>query len=84
MISMGYLGHKMGRKGGAECYMRLKQLCFICWVNETVSCPSLLPGQSWRHKDLRPLFGSQGLASEIINGKRTMSKAQAKKLGEFF
>jgi HTH-type transcriptional regulator / antitoxin HigA len=30
------------------------------------------------------LRGSSGVISEIVNGKRTISKAQAKKLGEIF
>ncbi len=31
-----------------------------------------------------PVFGSSGVASEVINGKRAISKAPAKKLAEFF
>lgn len=30
------------------------------------------------------IFGSSGRASEVVNGKRGISKAQAKALGEFF
>jgi HTH-type transcriptional regulator / antitoxin HigA len=37
-----------------------------------------------KQKDLVPLFGSQGIASEVLNGKRSISKAQAKALGDFF
>jgi HTH-type transcriptional regulator / antitoxin HigA len=37
-----------------------------------------------KQKDLLPVFGSQGIASEVLNGKRSISKAQAKALGEFF
>jgi HTH-type transcriptional regulator / antitoxin HigA len=36
-----------------------------------------------KQKDLLPVFGSQGIASEVLNGKRSISKAQAKALGEF-
>ncbi len=39
---------------------------------------------SLRQRDLVPLFGSSGIASEVINGKRTISKRQAKALAEFF
>ncbi len=35
-------------------------------------------------KDVWPLFSSKGTASEVINGKREISKAVAKKLGEYF
>jgi HTH-type transcriptional regulator/antitoxin HigA len=34
--------------------------------------------------DLAPIFGSSGRVSEVVNGKRGISKAQAKALGEFF
>ena len=37
-----------------------------------------------RQKDLLDVFGSGGIASEVINGKRAISKAQAKKLTERF
>jgi HTH-type transcriptional regulator / antitoxin HigA len=37
-----------------------------------------------KQKDLLPVFGSQGIASEVLSGKRSISKAQAKALGEFF
>ena len=37
-----------------------------------------------KQKDLLPVFGSQGVASEVLNGKRRISKAQAQALGEFF
>ena len=34
--------------------------------------------------DLAPLLGSKGRVSEVINGKRSISKAQAKTLADFF
>lgn len=37
-----------------------------------------------RQRDLLPVFGSRGIASEVVNGKRAISKKQAKGLGEFF
>jgi HTH-type transcriptional regulator/antitoxin HigA len=37
-----------------------------------------------RNKDLEPLLGSSGVTSEVISGKRKPSKAQIKKLAEFF
>ena len=44
----------------------------------------LMLQQRLKQKDLIPVFGSQGIASEVINGKRSISKAQAKGLGAFF
>lgn len=35
-------------------------------------------------KDIVYLFGSQGVASEVLNGKRSISKSQAKALSDFF
>jgi HTH-type transcriptional regulator / antitoxin HigA len=37
-----------------------------------------------KQADLLPIFGSRGIASEVYNCKRAISKAGAKKLGEFF
>jgi HTH-type transcriptional regulator / antitoxin HigA len=37
-----------------------------------------------KQKDLLPVFGSQGIVSEVLSGKRSISKAQAKALGAFF
>jgi HTH-type transcriptional regulator/antitoxin HigA len=35
-------------------------------------------------KDLWPVFGSKGITSEVLNGKRGISKEMARKLGEVF
>lgn len=35
-------------------------------------------------KDLWKIFGSKGITSEVIHGKRSISKAQAKRLAAFF
>ncbi len=37
-----------------------------------------------RQKDIVHLFGSSGVASEVVNGKRSISKTQARALGKFF
>jgi HTH-type transcriptional regulator/antitoxin HigA len=44
----------------------------------------LMAARGLRQGDLAPLLGSKGRVSEVINGKRTISKAQAKALAEFF
>ena len=44
----------------------------------------LMEARGLTHKDVWPLFGSRGIASEVLNGKRAISKAQARKLAEFF
>lgn len=44
----------------------------------------LMAQRGLKQKDIVHLFGSQGIASEVLNGKRSISKAQAKALGDFF
>jgi HTH-type transcriptional regulator / antitoxin HigA len=44
----------------------------------------LMGDRSLKQKDLLPVFGSQGIASEVLSGKRSISKAQSKALGDFF
>ncbi len=44
----------------------------------------LMEQRGLRQRDIVHLFGSSGIASEVINGKRSISKAQAKKLAGFF
>ena len=44
----------------------------------------LVQDRGLKQKDLLPVLGSQGIASEVLNGKRGISKAQARALGEFF
>ena len=44
----------------------------------------LMAENDYRQSDLMHVFGSSGIASEVVNGKRSISKAQAKKLAEFF
>jgi HTH-type transcriptional regulator/antitoxin HigA len=44
----------------------------------------LMEVNNLKQTDLLIVFGSSGIASEVINGKREISKAQAQKLGEYF
>jgi HTH-type transcriptional regulator / antitoxin HigA len=44
----------------------------------------LMEQNDLRHADLVSIFGSRSRVSEVVNGKRPISKAQAKALGEFF
>lgn len=37
-----------------------------------------------RQRDLVPVFGSSSIVSDVLNGKRGISKSQAKKLAGFF
>ena len=44
----------------------------------------LLEQRGLSSKDLWPVIGSKGRVSEILSGKRDISKEQAKTLAEFF
>ncbi len=44
----------------------------------------LMESNGLSQADLLPIFGGRGRASEVVNGKRGISKAQAKALAEFF
>src|SRR5215203_3132010 len=44
----------------------------------------LMDDRELKQKDLVHIFGSTGITSEVVNGKRSISKAQAKKLAAFF
>lgn len=44
----------------------------------------LMEASSTRQSDLVGIIGSSGVVSEIVNGKRAISKAQAKALGEYY
>ena len=45
---------------------------------------SLMEEHGLRQRDLLDVFGSSGVASEVANGKRAISKMQAKKLAARF
>jgi HTH-type transcriptional regulator / antitoxin HigA len=44
----------------------------------------LLKASGKKQSDLVGVIGSSGIVSEVVNGKRSISKSQAKKLGEIF
>lgn len=44
----------------------------------------LMEARQLKQTDLVNVIGSKGIVSEIVNGKREISKSQAKALGDFF
>jgi len=44
----------------------------------------LMEARKLAQKDLWKVFGSRGITSEVFHGKRSISKAHAKKLAAFF
>lgn len=53
-------------------------------ANPQQTLQHLMEARSLAQKDLLGIFGSKGIASEVVNGKRAISKTQAKKLADFF
>ena len=44
----------------------------------------LIEDRSMRQRDLIPVFGSSSVVSDVLNGKRSISKVHARKLAGFF
>jgi HTH-type transcriptional regulator / antitoxin HigA len=43
-----------------------------------------MEARNLRQRDLIPVFGASSVVSDVINGKRSISKNHARKLAEFF
>jgi HTH-type transcriptional regulator / antitoxin HigA len=44
----------------------------------------LMEARDLKQRDLLSVFGSKGVTSEVVNGKRSISKTHAKALAQFF
>jgi HTH-type transcriptional regulator / antitoxin HigA len=53
-------------------------------VSPNQSLNALMEERGLRHKDIWPVLGNKGAASEVLGGRRAISKTQAKRLAEFF
>ncbi len=53
-------------------------------ANPQQTLQHLMEARKLTQKDLWKVFGSKGITSEVFHGKRSISKAQARKLAEFF
>ena len=45
---------------------------------------NLMEVRELRQRDLIPIFGASSTVSDVLNGKRAISKSHARKLAEFF
>lgn len=52
--------------------------------NPAVALRELMREHGLKQTDMLDIFGSQGTVSQVLNGKREISKAQARKLSERF
>lgn len=53
-------------------------------VSPNDSLKALMQERGLKHKDIWPVLGNKGAATEVLAGRRSISKAQAKRLAEFF
>lgn len=52
-------------------------------ISPTESLHALLEERGLRHKDIWPILGNKGVVTEVLSGRRSISKAQAKRLADF-
>ena len=52
-------------------------------VSPAASLNALMEDRGLKHKDIWPILGNKGSATEILAGRRSISKAQAIRLSEF-
>ncbi len=53
-------------------------------ISPNGSLNALMEERGLKHKDIWPVLGNKGAATEVLSGRRSVSKAQAKRLAEFF
>ena len=53
-------------------------------VSPNQSLNALMEERGLKHKDVWPVLGNKGAATEVLSGRRSISKAQAKRLADFF
>jgi HTH-type transcriptional regulator/antitoxin HigA len=53
-------------------------------VSPNESLNALMEERGLKHKDIWPVLGNKGAATEVLSGRRSISKAQAKRLAQFF
>jgi HTH-type transcriptional regulator/antitoxin HigA len=52
-------------------------------VSPNESLNALMEERGLKHKDIWPVLGNKGAATEVLSGRRSISKTQAKRLAEF-
>jgi HTH-type transcriptional regulator/antitoxin HigA len=53
-------------------------------MSPTDSLNALMEERGLKHKDIWPILGNKDAATEVLSERRSISKAQAKRLAEFF
>ncbi len=53
-------------------------------VSPNESLKALMEDRGMKHKDIWPILGNKGATTEVLAGRRSISKSQARRLAEFF
>jgi HTH-type transcriptional regulator/antitoxin HigA len=53
-------------------------------VSPNASLNAIMEERGLKHKDIWPILGNKGAATEVLSGRRSISKTQAKRLAEYF
>jgi HTH-type transcriptional regulator/antitoxin HigA len=70
-----------------------QRLKFVVYEEKNYPLPQVSPNDSLnalmeerglKHKDIWPVLGNKGAATEVLSGRRSISKTQAKRLAEYF
>ena len=87
------LEHKANRSNEEDAILELLVTLIEKFENEQYLIPQgtphsmllhLIESNDIKQENLVGVIGSRGVVSEVVNGKRSISKAQAKALAEFF
>lgn len=87
------LEHKINRTPQEDALLELLVTLIEKFEDEQYPIPSgtphsillhLMEASNLKQENLIGVIGSRGVVSEVVNGKRNISKAQAKALAEFF
>jgi HTH-type transcriptional regulator/antitoxin HigA len=58
--------------------------CPLPQVSPNDSLLALMEVRGLKHKDIWPVLANKGAATEVLSGRRSISKTQARRLAEFF
>ncbi|MEM8720457.1 MAG: transcriptional regulator [Cyanobacteria bacterium P01_G01_bin.39] len=87
------LEHKANRSNEEDAILELLVIIIEKFEDENHPIPEgtlhsmllhLMESNNTKQENLVGVLGSRGVVSEVVNGKRNISKAQAKALAEFF
>jgi HTH-type transcriptional regulator/antitoxin HigA len=57
---------------------------FLPRVSPNESLKALMHEHGLKHKDNWPVLGNKGAATEVLSGRRSISKSQARRLADYF